>query len=710
MSSPEDQPVSTPSTTAAAAATDRAPAPRATSRVRASELLGRNWLNTGGETLDLEALRGKVVILDFWTFCCINCLHVLDELRPLEAAYHDVLVTVGVHSPKFEHEADPEALAAAVERYDIQHPVLDDPELVTWQAYSARAWPTLVVVDPEGYIAAHLSGEGHVAGLTSLVEELVAEHEAKGTLHRGDGPYVPPEPVARDLRFPGKAIALGGRGTEAGTFLVADTGHHRLVELAPDLTTVIRTIGGVGEEAAQAPDGGSGPVPAPGTKGLADGGPDAALFNEPQGLALLPADVAGAVGYDVVVADSVNHRLRGVRLADGTVTTVAGNGVQRLIDPDRARQAADPDTEETLSLAPFGTDPLQTSLSSPWDVLWSTAEDTLVVAMAGTHQLFSFDPRTGDLAVYAGTGLEGLEDGDPTVAWFAQSSGLAESADGTIWVADSESSALRRITPATADGALSRRVSSAVGTGLFDFGFRDGAAEQARFQHPLGVAALPDGSVLVADTYNGAIRRYAPAGVAADGRATEASVSTLARGLKEPSDILVEPDAEGNAASIVVVETNAHQLVRLAVPEEYLQVDEGALQTQRPRTAVAAGELELTVAFEAPTGQKLDDRWGDPTQLKISSSPEELLLAGDGTSTGLVRTLRINPAVAEGVLHITARAASCDGEKGQPIPDHAACHLYQQDWGIPVTVHADRAGDGEVAPETRLDLDLRGIH
>ena len=714
MSSPEDQPVSTPAATATAAATVTAPAPRATSRVRASELLGRNWLNTGGQTLGLESLRGKVVILDFWTFCCINCLHVLDELRPLEARFQDVLVTVGVHSPKFEHEADPDALAAAVERYDIQHPVLDDPELVTWQAYSARAWPTLVVVDPEGYIAAHLSGEGHVAGLTSLVEELVAEHEAKGTLHRGNGPYVPPEPVARDLKFPGKAIALGTRGSKPGTFLVADTGHHRLVELSDDLTTVVRTLGGVGSEAAAATAaGGADPAGTPGTKGLADGGPAEVLFNEPQGLALLPEDVAAAVGYDVVVADSVNHRLRGVRLSDGAVRTVAGNGVQRLIDPERAREAADPGTETTLSLAPFGTDPLHTSLSSPWDVLWSTAEDTLVVAMAGTHQLFSFDPRTGDLAVYAGTGLEGLEDGDPTVAWFAQSSGLAESTDGTIWVADSESSALRRITPAdptAADGALSRQVSSAVGTGLFDFGFRDGAPDQARLQHPLGVAALPDGSVLVADTYNGAIRRYAPAGVAADGRPTEASVSTLARGLKEPSDILVEPDAEGNAASIVVVETNAHQLVRLSVPQEYLQVDEGALQTQRPRTAVAAGELELTVAFEAPTGQKLDDRWGDPTQLKISSSPEDLLLGGEGTSTGLARTLRINPDIPEGVLHITARAASCDGEKGQPIPDHAACHLYQQDWGIPVTVHADPAGDGEVLPETRLDLDLRGIH
>ena len=157
-------------------------------RVRASELVGRNWLNTGGKSLDLEALRGKIVLLDFWTFCCINCLHVLDELRPLEQQYSDVLVTVGVHSPKFEHEADPVALAAAVERYEIRHPVLDDPELDTWKAYTARAWPTLVVIDPEGYIVAHLSGEGHADGLAVLIPELIAEHEAKGTLHRGDGP------------------------------------------------------------------------------------------------------------------------------------------------------------------------------------------------------------------------------------------------------------------------------------------------------------------------------------------------------------------------------------------------------------------------------------------------------------------------------------------------------------------------------------------
>ena len=173
------------------------PAPaRAATRLRAPELVGRGWLNTGGRDLSLADLRGRIVVLDFWTFCCVNCLHVLDELRPLEERYADSLVLVGVHSPKFEHEADPDALAAAVERYAVHHPVLDDPELVTWQAYTARAWPTLVVIDPEGYIVASMSGEGHAHGLSVLVEELVAEHRAKGTL-RGATPLRRPAPAAR---------------------------------------------------------------------------------------------------------------------------------------------------------------------------------------------------------------------------------------------------------------------------------------------------------------------------------------------------------------------------------------------------------------------------------------------------------------------------------------------------------------------------------
>jgi len=161
-------------------------------RVRAPQLTGRGWLNTpGGERPDLS---GKIVLLDFWTFCCANCLHVLDELRELEHEFADTVVVVGVHSPKFAHEADRDALVDACERYEVRHPVLDDPELTTWKAFAVRAWPTLSVVDADGYVVAQMSGEGHGHGLRALLAELVAEHEAKGTLRRGDSPYTPPEP------------------------------------------------------------------------------------------------------------------------------------------------------------------------------------------------------------------------------------------------------------------------------------------------------------------------------------------------------------------------------------------------------------------------------------------------------------------------------------------------------------------------------------
>lgn len=637
---------------------------RQTARVRASELVGRNWLNTGGKQLSLESLRGKIVILDFWTFCCMNCLHVLDELRPLEEEFSDVLVTVGVHSPKFEHEADPDALAAAVDRYDITHPVLDDPNLETWQAYIARAWPTLVVIDPEGYIVAHLSGEGHVQGLISLVRELAEEHDAKGTLHRGDGPYVPRPKPEGVFTFPGKALELPaefGKGNK--TYLVTDTARHRLVQVEEDLTTAITTIGGT-------------------TKGFADGAAEDARFNEPQGVALVPAELREQLGYDVVVADSVNHRLRGVQLATGTVTTLAGNGVQRLIDAENAR-SGDP------NFIADGADPLTVSLSSPWDLVWSREAQAFIVAMAGTHQLFSFEPVSGQVRVFAGTGAEGLKDGVADESWFAQTSGLAEAADGSLWASDSETSALRRI---VFDGEKVT-VESPIGIGLFDFGFVDGTREDARMQHCLGVTQLPDGSIAVADTYNGAIRCYDPA---------TGELSTLARGLAEPSDVLVETTEDG--ARLIVVEANAHELTRVAIPEKVQKVDEGASQVTRPSTRLVGGTLKFESRFTAPKGQKLDTRWGDPTQLKISSTPENFILEGAGTSQGLTRELVLNPEVTEAVLHITARAAACDGEPGGEIPDHAACHLYQQDWGIPVVV------TGDPADEQDLTLDLRGVN
>ncbi|WP_392671613.1 NHL domain-containing thioredoxin family protein [Streptomyces sp. LN785] len=583
-------------------------------RVRAPELVGKGgWLNTGDKQYTLADLRGRIVILDFWTFCCVNCLHVLDELRELEEKHRDTVVIIGVHSPKFVHEAEHQAVVDAVERYEVHHPVLDDPELATWKQYAVRAWPTLVVIDPEGYVVAQHAGEGHAHAIEKLVEELEAEHAAKGTLRRGDGPYVAPEPVATHLRFPGKALLLPDGG-----FLVSDTTRHRLVEIDPDGETVRRHFG-------------------TGDRGLVDGGPDEVRFSEPQGLAVLPDG-------RIAVADTVNHAVRALDLTTGVTTTLAGTGRQWWQGSPTTGPAREVD------------------LSSPWDVAWFA--DRLWIAMAGVHQLWSYDPGSGTVRVAAGTTNEGLVDGPGDEAWFAQPSGLAASVDGErLWVADSETSALRYV---DRDGG----VHTAVGTGLFDFGHRDGAAGQALFQHPLGVTALPDGSVAVSDTYNHALRRYDPA---AD------EVTTLATDLREPSDaVLVEGD-------LVVVESARHRLTRLRLPEEAVRVADQAHRTQRAATEIAPGTLRLDVVFQAPAGQKLDTRYGPSTRLLVSSTPPELLAEGAGPGTDLFRDLVLADGITEGVLHVSAMAASCDDD---PENEYPACHVHQQDWGVPVRVGA----------------------
>lgn len=554
-------------------------------RTRAPELSGRGWLGVEG-ALRLADLRGRFVLLDFWTFCCINCLHVIDELRPVEEALAEDLVVIGVHSPKFAHEADPVALADAVRRYQVEHPVLDDPELRTWQAYAARAWPTLVLIDPEGYVVAHYAGEGHGHAIEAMVRELRSSYELSG---EGRLARVAHEDTGA-LAYPAKAVAMAD-----GSLLVADAGHHRLTRI---------TAGGS----------------LLGT--LAEG-----ELRQPQGLCPLPDDVATRLSYDVVVADTGHHRVLGVDSATGATTVVADE------------------------------------LTSPWDVAWW--RDALWIAMAGDHTLVRVDPRTGTSSRAAGTTHEGLVDGPPAEAWFAQPSALAPDGD-RMWVVDAETSALRWL---DAEG-----VHTAVGEGLFDFGFRDGDRAQARLQHPLGVTAI-DGAVLVADTYNGAIRRYDIAtGV----------LTTVARDLAEPTAILTAATGgEGERDDVLVVESAAHRLVSITLAEEV--VEGPVTSTQRPVTEIAPGEVVLRVSFEPPPGQKVDERFGPAVQLHVSATPDALLRSGAGVEPSLTRRLEVDPSVGDGVLHVAARAASCDIDGGEG----AACRLHQQDWGIPVRVSAD---------------------
>jgi hypothetical protein len=353
-----------------------------------------------------------------------------------------------------------------------------------------------------------------------------------------------------------------------------------------------------------------------------------------------------------VVADTVNHLLRGLRLSTGEVTTVAGSGRQW-------RGTVDFDAHDSLAV----------DLSSPWDVAWF--DGRVVVAMAGIHQLWWFDPVKRTAGMYAGTTVEALKDGPLEEAWMAQPSGLSASPDGRrLWIADSESSAVRWIE----DGAMY----TAAGQGLFDFGHVDGPADQALLQHPLGVLALADGSVLVADTYNGAVRRIA-----------DGLVTTVADGLQEPSDLVLNPDGD-----VIVVESGAHRLVRLAAGS--LAASGVRHRTERPPTLLAPGEVQLDLIFEPAPGQKLDESFGPSTRLEVSASPPELLVSGAGVTTDLRRRLVLSPDVPGGVLQVVAQAATCDIDAEFP-----ACHLTRQDWGVPVHVVRDGAA--------RLPLILRGM-
>ena len=591
---------------------------RVRGRVRAPELAGRGgWVNTAARDLSLKTLRGKVVLLDFWTFCCINCLHVIEELRPLEERFGDALVVVGIHSPKFEHERDHEAVVRAVARYDVRHPVLDDPDRATWNQYAVRAWPTLVLVDPAGYAVAAFEGEGNAPKLERVIAGMISEHRERGDLNETPIETLPPAVPSGPLRFPGKVVA----GPD-DLLAVADSGHDRVVVARVDET-------GEGAEVVA--------VAGTGTRGMGDGDFSEAAFHDPQGL--LFADERS-----LLVADAGNHAIRRLDLADGTVETIAGTGEQ-------ARWGA------------RGGPARETPLNSPWDLeLWG---GTVVIAMAGPHQLWALDLEKGDVGVLAGSGAEGLADGPAHAAAMAQPSGLAAE-NGKLWIADSETSSLRYLD-------RSGRLTTAVGAGLFDFGHEDGPAESALLQHPLGVVVTPEGPV-VCDTYNSALRRYDP---------EKEEVSTLARdGLSEPSG-----GALLAGGSLVVADTDNHRLARVDAGGEVRTFEVRGLLPPAPRTAEGpvvkeigpvelAPEVELTATLPIPEGRRLDPSLGPPVQLSISSDEllrdSDLLLTSDELPARA--TLPLNEA--EGTLDILLRVGTCD--EGP----NAVCTLTESRWRV----------------------------
>lgn len=529
---------------------------------------GSEWLNTSSP-VDLKDLRGKVVLLDFWTYCCINCIHVLPDLKYLEEKYKNELVVIGVHSAKFDNEKVSANIRDAILRYEIKHPVVNDDQMLIWRKFGTRSWPTLALIDPEGNFAGSQGGEGNRELFDGVIERLIKYHRWKGTLNETPIKFDLESKTAKPtaLRYPGKIVA----DAASNRLFISDSNYNRIV---------ITDLDGNHQETI-----GTGEI------GRTDGSYSQAQFDHPQGMTL--------VGNTLYVADTENHLLRAVNLDTKTVSTLAGTGTQ-----GRPRNV-----EGSLA----GTD-----LNSPWALCH--VDGTLYIAMAGPHQIWFHKLGTKKINVYAGSAREDVINGRLPVSAFAQPSGLTVNQDGSaFFVADSEGSSIRRV-PTLRQGTVTTIAGTFEmprGQSLFAFGDVDATGVNARFQHPLGVA-WHDGSVYVADTYNHKIRKVdAGTGKVTTWLGDGSSGDSLSQ-LNEPSGLSV---ANG---ILYIADTNNHRIlaadiqtkkvsslslagVSAPVPSSIRKLPSLATAEQVEEQTVAAGEtVRVKVKLNIPPGGKLN--------------------------------------------------------------------------------------------------------
>jgi len=486
------------------------------------------WLNTSGP-LELKDLEGKFVLLDFWTYCCINCLHILPELKKLEHEFPNQLVVIGVHSAKFETEKETKNISEAILRYEIEHPVVNDHRMKIWNNFAVSSWPTMYLIDPEGNVVYLRRGEFEAKEIRTVLNDALPYYRKKGTLNetpiKFDLLAYSQEPS--QLRFPGKVLA----DEASGRMFISDSNHNRIVvtSLEGKLQTVI----------------GSGEI------GSTDGDYETAQFDHPQGMAL--------DGDTLYVADTENHLLRKVDLNAKKVTTIAGLGEQARNNWPGMKENA------TIDSLPdrFVGKPLQTAINSPWALL--VKDGNLYIAMAGPHQIWKMTLDGKEIGPYAGNGREDIVDGAlmPKIPYqqgfssFAQPSGL--STDGeSIFVADSEGSSIRKV-----PFDPTQNVSTLIGTAhlsggrLFEFGDVDGPAKTARLQHVLGVCYV-DGIVYAADTYNNKIKAVD----AKTGRVTTISGTGEPGKSDEPAQYDEPAGISHAGGKLYIADTNNH-LIRV---------------------------------------------------------------------------------------------------------------------------------------------------
>lgn len=544
-------------------------------KVRAPELTGgRSWLNTD-KPLSLAALKGKVVLLDFWTYGCINCIHIIPDLKKLEAKYPNNLVVIGVHSAKFDNEKDTENIRKIILRYGIEHPVVNDADFKIWESYAVNAWPTQVLIDPNGYVIRQLSGEGNYAEIDQTIAQTIGEFRKKGGLN--EAPLKLSLEKAKvgnlPLAFPGKVLA----DEKSNRLFISDSNHNRIV--ITDLNgKLLETIGS-------------------GAAALTDGDYAKAAFNRPQGLAL--------DGEMLYVADTENHAVRKINLVSKTVETVSGDG----------RQAA---------FRSVGGAAKTSRLSSPWDL--TKVGDQLYIAMAGTHQIWKLDLAKQTVAPFAGTGAEARVDAPIEESAFAQPSGIVS--DGkNLYIADSESNIIRQIS------LQKDTVETLVGGDLFDFGDKDGEGDDVRLQHPLGVAVY-DGNVLIADTYNHKIKELDEnkrtvetfLGTGKAGQIDGANAQFYEPGgLSAAGGKLYIADTNNQAIRVVDLKTKTVSTLKidgLKPPAEVVAESAGGAPNLKEmktetRTAAANSQNSLTFNIALPAGYHLNQ--DAPNRYEIAS-------------------------------------------------------------------------------------------
>lgn len=611
---------------------------------------GLDWLNTEAP-ITLEALRGKIVLLDFWTYGCINCIHVIPDLKRLEAEFPDELVVIGVHSAKFVNESATENIRNVVLRYGVDHPVVNDRDFEVWQQWGAQAWPTTVLIDPEGNVVGSHAGEGVYQVVAPVVASLVEEFGSDGRLDttpldlRLEKDGLP----AGILSFPGKVHVATGDPR----IFIADSGRHRIV-VADRATGDVLAVYGDGRP------------------GFVDGAAAAAQFDAPQGMEL------SADGQTLYVADTNNHAIRIIDTETGDVGTLIGTG--------------------SLGWPPAGGAAPDVALNSPWDVL--RHGDLLYIAMAGHHQIWVLDLTTGIAAPRVGNAREGVLNGPFDQAELAQPSGLALDTAGRLYFADSESSSIRVADVAAPQGTT--QLVAGGSAGLFDFGDVDGVGELARFQHPLGVVVWRD-RLIVADTYNGRLRLVDP--VSREVTTLLGSEQGWADGADprfyEPGGLAIDGD------TLYVADTNNHAVRVVDLPSgatstfvlrgievfEPRPGDADYRGTLLPAQSVTAapGTGEIVVDVSLPVGYKINEE--APSSLTIEVDGDVVVPPTDVADlTGASLPVSLPVALNEGSAQVTADLVLVYCREGA----ESLCLIEQVRFRLDVTVAGDASSDAIV--------------